>query len=297
MKSFSHSHDYVLLDKKLHQNEKRTLWVVILTATMMLVEVVAGYLTGSMALLADGWHMASHAAALGIAVFTYRLAKSSRLQDLFSFGPGKLIPLGGYTSSVVLAMIALLMAYESVLRLIHPVSIHFNEAIWVAVVGLVVNIVSAVILKEKHHHHEQNHHHDHDHNMRAAYLHVVADTLTSVFAIFALMVGKFYGILWVDSLMGIVGSIIILKWAYRLLKETSWELLDGHAKIINKKMIMDEFEGQGTKVEDLHLWRIAPNAHACELVISSSQLKGSQFYRKILKEKFSISHVVVEEIT
>lgn len=304
MISPNHDHNFLKNDVSIVRNEKRTLWVVILTAAMMGVEIAAGYMTQSMALLADGWHMASHALALFISYLAYRLARSEKISARFSFGTGKFIPLGGYTSSIILALIAFFMISESVKRLVAPQAIQFNEAIIVALVGLVVNLVCAVILAGKphshsNHHHEHHHSHDHehqDHNMRGAYLHVVADAMTSVFAIVALMVGKYFQILWVDALMGIVGSVVILKWAYGLCRETGWELMDGNAKAIDRGQVLSLIQDENTHVSDLHVWRVAPRAHACEVVIHVKQQRGSDYYRNKLQSQFDIRHIVVEEI-
>ena len=284
-----HHHNYLLSDPTILRNERRTLLVVILTALMMVVEVGYGYWTGSMALLADGWHMASHAAALGISYYAYRFAKSKRFSEFFSFGAGKFIPLGGYTSALLLAVIALLMLWQSVLRLFHPQTILFNEAIFVAVVGLIVNLVCAKIL-----HSGEDHHHDH--NMKGAYLHVVADAFTSLLAIFALVVGKFWNQVWVDSVMGIAGSFVILKWSYGLTKETAWELLDGHAKFIDRKDLQKKIEDTGAEVLDLHIWRIAPKVCACELIVKSKEPKGSQFYRDLISQEHMVQHLTIEEV-
>lgn len=294
-----HSHNYLLDDETIGKNEKKTLLVVILTSIMMVVEIISGYLTGSMALLADGWHMASHAGALSISLIAYRLAKSGRMNEMFSFGAGKFIPLGGYTSAVTLALIAILMAFESVQRLISPQSIRFNEAITVAVIGLAVNIISALVLSGHHHHsHDDDSHshkHVHDHNLRSAYIHVIADAFTSVLAIIALLVGSFYNAVWLDSIMGIVGAIVILKWAYNLCRDAGWELLDGHAKSIKPQKIRKLIENKHTFISDLHVWRIAPKALACEIVVHTNSLKGSEFYKKILETRFGIRHITVEE--
>ena len=180
-----------------------------------------------MALLADGWHMGTHSAAFLIAIFAYSYAKKHANNKDFSFGTGKVNSLGGFASAIALAIVALMMIIESVQRLIEPQSIHFNEAIVVAIIGLVVNVASVFILHDDHHHHgEPHHHHDHDHNMKAAYFHVLADTLTSLLAIVALLVGKYIGLLWMDPLMGIVGAIVIFRWSYGLVKESSEVLLD-----------------------------------------------------------------------
>lgn len=299
-----HHHDYLLNDAALAVNERKTYWVVLITAVMMVVEIAAGLATKSMALLADGWHMASHAGALGIALLAYRLAKAPALSRRFSFGAGKFIPLGGYTSALILAMVAVAMIYESLLRLIEPTNIRFNEAIVVATLGLIVNLICAAILsRDSHSHHDHDHshghhhhdHHGHDHNFAAAYLHVLADAFTSVLAILALVVGKYSGWIWMDAVTGLVGAVVILKWAYSLCRETAWELLDGHARHISQDEIKARLECEDAVVSDLHVWRIAPCAHACELVIHSQRLKGVAFYKKILEEDFNIQHVVIEE--
>jgi len=296
-----HEHNYLLDDEIISRNERKTFLVVLLTTATMAIEIVAGYITSSMALLADGWHMSSHAAALTISLVAYKLAKSGNLNQKFSFGAGKFIPLGGYTSAIVLALIAILMAFSSVERMFSPVPIRFDEAIVVAIVGLLVNIGCALLLSEKHHHHRDHHsqddihHHTHDHNLRSAYVHVLADALTSVFAIVALTLGKFYEAVWLDPLMGVIGAGVILRWAYMLCKETAWELLDGHARSIDRVKIKNLIEGAGVEVSDLHIWRIAPNAHACEMVITSNSHKGTDHYRKLIDENFTFRHLIIEE--
>ncbi|MCB0362029.1 MAG: CDF family Co(II)/Ni(II) efflux transporter DmeF, partial [Bdellovibrionales bacterium] len=273
-----HHHDYLTMDTQITKNERKTFFVVVLTVCMMVIEIISGYYTGSMALLADGWHMASHAGALSISLIAYRLAKSDRLTSKFSFGTGKFIPLGGYTSAIVLAMIALLMGIESVSRFFSPVEIQFKEAILVAVVGLIVNVISALLLSHDDHGHTHAHSHDgkhhdhrdhHDHNIRSAYVHVIADALTSVLAIFALIVGLFSGASWLDPAMGIVGSCVILKWAYNLCRDTGWELLDGHAKSVDRDHLRRTLEDTGAEVLDLHIWKIAPSINACAIVLES----------------------------
>lgn len=274
-----HSHNYLLHDASISKNEKKTFLVVLLTSVMMVIEIIAGYVTGSMALLADGWHMASHAGALSISFIAYRLAKSNRMNEMFSFGAGKFIPLGGYTSAValaIIAIIAIIMFITSIRRLVFPMPILFNQAIWVAAVGLIINVISAVILSDPHHK-SHSHNHVHDHNLRSAYIHVMADALTSVFAIIALSVGMLFNIFWLDSVMGIIGSLVILKWAYNLCRDAGWELLDGHAKSLDRRQIKKLIENKNTSISDLHLWRIAPKAIACEMVVLSKSAKGMVF--------------------
>ena len=217
-------HDHSFGQDKKRSGETRTVIVILITATMMGVEIAAGLAFGSMALLADGLHMASHAAALSISAFAYYFARKRAHDRSFSFGTGKVNSLGGYTGAILLVLFALLMVSESIHRLIEPVAISFNQAIGVAIVGLVVNGVSVFILGHDDHHHHghdhgevgHDHHHDghhHDHNLRAAYLHVLADTLTSLLAIVALLAAKYYGWIWMDPVMGIVGAILITKWS------------------------------------------------------------------------------------
>jgi cation diffusion facilitator family transporter len=289
-----HNHDHDHHHDHLKTNEDKTLVVIIITFVMMLAEIIMGNITGSMALTADGWHMASHAGALGITYLAYRLHRSTKLQHQFVFGPGKFIPLGGYTSAVCLGLVAIFMVYESVLRLMSPIEIRYNEAIIVSLIGLIVNVICAFILKDEHHHHDHGHDHHHDHNLKSAYMHVLADALTSVFAIAALLLGKYYHLNWMDALVGILGGVVIFRRAIRLCKETAFELLDGHAKSISHEAVLQILNEQA-EVTDLHIWKIAPNALACEVILVSKELKGVHYYRTLLKEKFSFKHIVIEE--
>lgn len=297
--SFPHEHHYLIEDEQILTNARKSGWVLTLTAAMMIVEIIAGYFTHSMALLADGWHMASHAGAMLISILAYKLGRSTRLNKHLSFGAGKFIPLGGYTSALILAMIAVLMATESIQRIFQPQSIQFNEAIGIAVLGLLVNLLSAWILESGDHQHQDDEHehgdHHHDHNLRSAYIHVLADALTSVLAIFALIVGKFYGLTWIDPAMGIVGSLVILKWAYNLCRDTASELLDVHSKKIPPDHIRVLLKKKGIEVLDVHTWRIAPSAVACELVVGTSELRGGDYYRQLIGEHFQFKHLIVEE--
>lgn len=300
--SHSHSHDYVIQDNKIGSNEKKTIFVVILTFITMIFEVSFGYITGSMALLADGWHMASHVGALGISVIAYRLARSKRLNNKFTFGAGKFIPLGGYTSALMLGLVAVFMGVESFERFLNPTSINFSTAINVSIVGLIVNLLSAVLLWDSHdyHHHDHEHSHDHDHvhdhNHRSALIHVIADAFTSVLAIIALVTGKYFGWNWADPIMGVIGSLVILKWAYGLCKATVWELLDGNSRLIKEDDIKELFSGHSdVEITDLHIWRIAPNAHACEVMVYNQDPRGTEFYRELILKNFDIQHLIVEE--
>lgn len=298
--SHSHDHDYVIQDSKIGSNEKKTIFVVALTFVTMIVEVSYGYITGSMALLADGWHMASHVGALSISVIAYKLARSKSLNKKFTFGAGKFIPLGGYASALMLGLVALFMGVESFERFLNPTNINFSTAIVVSIVGLVVNLLSAILLWDSHdhHHHDHDHSHDHvhDHNHKSALIHVIADAFTSVLAIVALLTGKYFGWNWADPMMGLIGSLVILKWAYGLCKATIWELLDGNSRLIKEDDIRELFSNEDdVEVTDLHIWRIAPNAHACELVVYNNKPKGSDYYREKMLEKFSIEHIIIEE--
>lgn len=299
----SHRHDYVLKDPIIRANEKRVLMVVILTFITMTVEITYGYLSGSMALLADGWHMGSHFGALSITLLVYRLARSRRISEHFSFGTGKLVPLGGFTSAICLGIMALWLFVESIQRMLNPIEIRFTTAIIVAIVGLVVNIVSAWILMPAHSHHESDRsiaedngsNHVHDHNHESAFVHVLTDALTSVLAILGLLSGKYWGWDWADPFVGILGSIVISKWAIGLCMQTGWELLDGTSKQIPADQVKQLIEDEHTKVADLHLWRIAPNAIACELTICCNRPLGSEHYRQSLLHHLQIQHLVIEE--
>ncbi len=227
-------HEHVFLSSNQIANERRTWLVIALTATMMVLEITAGFIFGSMALLADGWHMASHAAALGITAIAYYFARHYASDKRFSFGTGKISELAGYSSALLLALIALLLAYESVTRFFSPVAIRFDAAIAVAVLGLIVNLVSALILKEKHDGHDHDYH-PADHNLKAAYLHVLADALTSILAIVALTTGRFLGWVWMDPLMGIVGAIVIARWSYGLTRDTG----DAEIKSAYRRLIRE----------------------------------------------------------
>ena len=262
VKQWQHRHDRL---SDTHRSETNTRRVVVIAFCMMVVEIGAGWLYGSMALLADGWHMGTHVAALGIALYAYRYARMHQYDRRYSFGTGKVKVLGGFTGAIVLIFVAGFMAWESVNRLFVPEIIQFDEAIGVAVLGLVVNVVSASMLKD-HHHHDG---HQHDPNMRAAYLHVLTDALTSVLAIVALGLGKVVGWSWMDPLMGVVGAIIIVRWTYGLLRDTTSILLDSAQDPDKVEALRATIEEVGDcMVVDLHLWRIEASQYAviCSLV-------------------------------
>lgn len=293
---WEHSHDFGVDSA---QNKSKVQIVFWLTTIIMVLEIAAGTWSGSMALLADGWHMGTHSAAFLIAIFAYSYAKKNANNKSFSFGTGKVNYLGGFASAIALAIVALLMILESVQRIIEPNNIYFNEAIIVAVVGLIVNIVSAFILKDDHHHHDHHgdsdHHHDHDHNMKAAYLHVLADALTSVLAIVALLTGKYMGIIWIDPVMGIVGAIVILHWSYGLIKESSSVLLDHSVDVATFEKISQTLDKRNTIINDIHVWKIASTHQAAILSVSSPSPLSTEEYKELLSEFLpQLSHVSVE---
>ena len=288
------NHQHVFLSDAQMASERRTWLVIALTATMMVLEIAAGFIFGSMALLADGWHMASHASALGITAIAYYFARRYASDKRFSFGTGKISELAGYSSALLLALIALLMAYESVTRFFSPVAIRFNEAIAVAVLGLIVNLVSALILKEKHEGHDHDHHHE-DHNLKAAYLHVLADALTSVLAIVALTTGRFLGWVWMDPLMGIVGAIVIARWSYGLTRDTGSILLDMDVNTPLSENIQNLLEAEGENhIHDLHLWRLGPGHFAAIISLSARDPQPPEHYKDLLEDIRELRHITVE---
>jgi cation diffusion facilitator family transporter len=303
--TWQHSHAFGLDQRK--SGERRTLAVALLTAATMVVEVVAGLAFGSMALLADGLHMASHATALGIAVLVYVYARRRAGDSRFAFGTGKVNALGGYTSALVLTGFALYMAVESAMRFLAPVAIAFDQAIFVAVLGLLVNGVSVAILgvthgENDHHHHDDHpdhrhhdhHHHGHDHNLRGAYLHVLADALTSVLAIVALVAGKYAGAVWLDPTMGLVGALLVGRWAWGLIRDSSQTLLDRQAPAALCSAIRRSIESwQDTRVADLHVWSIGPGLYAAELAVVSHDPAPPSTYKRLLPEG-ALAHVTVE---
>lgn len=302
MKSLSHSHTFG--QDRPRAGERRTLIVVVITLAMMLVEITAGILYGSMALLADGLHMASHALALGLSYAAYILARKYAHDSSFSFGTGKINTLAAFASAMMLGLFALIMAYESIMRLLNPVPIVFDQAILVAVIGLVVNGASVFILGENHHHdHDHEHHHDHDHvhhhhedyNLRAAYLHVLADALTSVLAIAALLSAKYFGLVWMDPVMGIVGAILVSRWSWGLLHDSGIILLDRQAPEKIVSAIKHSIEQEpGNKVADLHVWAIGPGLYACELCIACDRDESPAHFKSLLPDHLGIVHATVE---
>lgn len=292
LEEWQHSHDFSV---NRDRAEKSTKTVMLLTAATMVIEIVAGLLFGSMALLADGWHMATHVAAFGITIFVYQYARNHVLDPKYTFGTGKVSPLGGFASAVALAVIAFVMALESIARLFQTQTIQFNEAIGVAVIGLTVNLVSAMLLQDHHEHEHEHEHHEHDHNLHAAYLHVLADTLTSVLAIVALCAGKFQGWVWMDPVMGLVGAVVIAKWSYNLARDTASILLDGAVDRQTQLAIVTAIEEDAdNRVTDLHLWYVGPHHLASTISLVTHYPQKPEYYKHLLSHIPSLAHVLVE---
>ncbi len=296
---FRHTHEHVMVD----HHEKRTRWVVLITAGMMVIELVIGTLTHSMALTADGWHMATHAGALGMSALAYWFARTRSRAEAFSFGTGKVYALAGYTSAVVLGVVALLMFVESARRLMQPESIHFSQALPVAVIGLIVNLVSAKRLDADEPHHDahdhaeddhDSHHHHQDHNLRAAYMHVLADAFTSVLAIAALVGGRYAGWTFLDPLMGIVGGVVILRWSVGLCRGAARQLLDMVPSSALAQSIRKRLEVGDVKVADLHLWDLAPGRRGCIVSLVTEEPQDLSVYRSLLAGVDGLAHLTVE---
>jgi cation diffusion facilitator family transporter len=303
------THQHAFLGERHDENERRTRLVVALTLVMMIAEIAGGSLFGSMALLADGWHMGTHAAALGIAAFAYRFARRHVGNAHFTFGTGKFGDLAAFASAIILGLIAVQIAYESVLRLMNPVPIVYGEAIVVAVLGLCVNLVSAFLLRDNHDHHghgHAHHHadddHDHDHhghhhrdnNLRAAYVHVMADAATSVLAIAALVMAMYSGWVWADPAVGLIGSGVIASWAFGLIKASGAVLLDVRADEKMERTIRARMEVGDDRVTDLHLWQVGPGHCAVLVAVVSDEPKQPAVYKRRLAGLKGLSHVTVE---
>ena len=287
------THDHVFLGSRHARHERRTWIVVALTAVMMVGEITVGWLSGSMALLADGWHMATHAAALGIAGLAYLFARRQAGNSRFTFGTGKFGDLAAFSSAIILAMIAVQIAYESVMRLIHPVPIAYGEAIAVAALGLAVNLASAWLLRDDHDHHVHGGHH-HDNNLRAAFVHVMADAATSVLAIAALVVAMVSQWVWADPAVGIVGSLVIASWAIGLIRASGAVLLDVNADRNLETVIRDRLETKGDRVTDLHLWQVGPGHRAAVISVISDHPLPPATYKRRLGGLHGLSHVTIE---
>jgi cation diffusion facilitator family transporter len=278
--------------------ERNTRWAVALTAIMMVAEIIGGWAFNSMTLLADGWHMSSHALALGLSVLAYAAARRFAHDARFAFGTWKIEVLGGYTSAVFLVGVAGLMLYQSVERLIAPTPIHYDQAIVIAMIGLLVNLTCAWLLKDEHHHNDEHghHHHHHDLNQRAAYLHVLADAATSVLAIMALIGGKFWGANWLDPVMGIVGAGLVATWAYGLLHDTGRVLLDAEMGAPVVLEIRDVINASPIKadISDLHVWRVGRGKYACILSLVVTDAAEPDYFRQQLSIHEELVHVTIE---
>jgi cation diffusion facilitator family transporter len=287
--------------------EQRTRWVLWLTVVMMVVELIAGWYYNSMALLADGWHMSSHSIALGLSAAAYVLSRKLAADSRFAFGTWKIEVLGGYTSAIVLIGVAIYMVVESITRLLHPSIIAFDQAIAVASLGLFVNLVSAWMLSGAHHNHGHNHDHHHDHthdthnhhqdlNLRSAYIHVAADAATSVLAIIALATGKYFGTVWLDPVMGLVGAALVASWCISLLRDTAKVLLDAEMDAPVVAEIREVIDGAKipANIQDLHVWRVGKGKYACVISIASSAETTPDEVRKLLSVHEELVHVTVE---
>ncbi len=289
-------HDHVFLGHGHLRNERRIWLVVALTAAMMVGEIIGGMIFGSMALVADGWHMATHAGALAISAVAYRYARRHAHDLKFSFGSGKFGELAGYSSALILALIALQIAVQSIGRLANPVPIRFDEATAIAILGLVVNLLSAWLLRgehDAHGGHEEGHPH-HDHNLRAAYLHVVADSFTSVLAIFALLTGRFFGAVWMDPVMGIVGALFIAHWSVGLMRTSGKVLLDATPDPQIVLAVRSRLESGFDQVSDLHLWSVGPGHLALVATVVTDNPLPPDRYKARLRGLETLSHVTIE---
>jgi cation diffusion facilitator family transporter len=302
-------HDHVFLGQGHERAERRTWAVIVLCGVMMVVEIVGGALFGSLALIADGLHMSTHAGALLLAALAYTYARKYANDRRFTFGTGKFGDLAGFSSAIVLSMIALLIGYEAVERLLNPVSISFNEAIPIAVLGLAVNIASAWLLSGGHDHghshghaHDHDHHHDHhlhgahhrDNNMRAAIVHVMADAAVSVLVIVGLVSARAFGWLWMDPLAGLIGAGVIASWSYGLIRDTGAILLDMNPDKDMASRLREAIETEGDVLADLHLWRLGPGHLGAIVSVLTSKEREADFYRHRLAHFKSLSHLTVE---
>jgi len=324
--AFPSAHSHVFLGEGHERNERRTWMVIVLCAFMMVAEIVGGLLFGSIALVADGLHMSTHVSALLLAALAYSYARRHAEDERFSFGTGKLGDLAGFSSAIVLAMIAILIGYEAVTRLIWPVPIDFNEAIPIAALGLVVNVASVLLLSggRQHDHghdhahthgqsrsgHEHDHEdghgndlHDHEHahgaahrdnNMRSAVVHVLADAGVSALVIAGLLLGRFLGLAWMDPLVGFVGAIVIAVWSYSLIRDTGAILLDMNPDRGMAERMRAMIETDGDRLTDLHLWRLGPGHLGAIVSVATEQSRGPDYYQSLLSRFRALSHVTVQ---
>jgi cation diffusion facilitator family transporter len=298
------THEHTSGQERISRGERRTLIVAILTAVTMTVEIAAGLAFGSMALLADGLHMASHATALGIAVLAYVYTRRFAGDGRYSFGTGRINALAGFASAILLALFAVAMTIESLQRLIQPIAIGFNSAISVALIGLLVNGVSLLILAVPHHSGGDRHHHNHRHhhqrhagdlNLRGAYLHVLADSLTSLLAVFVLVMGKYFGAVWMDPAIGIVGALLIARWSTSLLRESAYVLLDRQAPDVVRTGLQRAIEANGNdRIADLHVWSLGPDIYAADIAVVSHDPRPPDHYKRLIPGELGVVHSTVE---
>jgi cation diffusion facilitator family transporter len=299
-------HEHVFLGGAHERNERRTWIVIAICSVMMVAEIVGGLLFGSVALIADGLHMSTHAGALLIAALAYTYSRRLAGDRRFAFGTGKLGDLAAFTSAIALAMIALLIAYESVERFFHPVAIAFNEAIPIAVVGLGVNVLSAFLLQDDHGHHhahddDHDHHHSHEHahylrdnNLRAAFVHVMADAAVSILVIIGLVAGRQFGWTFMDPVMGMAGAIVIMSWSWSLVRSAGAVLLDILPNQSLPATITERLETEGDRICDLHLWRVGPGHISGIVALVSSHPQAPSVYKARLADLAGLSHLTVE---
>ena len=289
-----HSHQF---DEGNPLAQKKILIATILTGVMMVFEIFGGWFFNSMALLADGWHMSSHMLALGLAYFAYKMARKYARDQRFCFGTWKIEILAGYSSAILLMVVAVFMGVQSIERLFNPVNIHYNEAISIAIVGLIVNFICAWLLRENGHHHHHHSHDDHDLNQKAAFLHVVADAVTSVLAIIALFAGKYFGWDFLDAILGIVGAVLVAQWSWGLIRETGKTLLDAemeHPVVKEIQEVVEELDNQIT-ITDLHVWKVGRSKFSCILSLNTVNVSlTAEVVRKALSIHEEIVHISVE---
>jgi len=303
----SSTHSHIFLSDFEHNNERKVWLVIALTLATMIVEIIAGKVYGSMSLLADGWHMFTHAGAMLITALAYSYARRNALNPRFTFGTGKLNDLAGFSSALILALIALMIGFESFMRLFDAKEISFDQSILVAIIGLSINLFCAYLLRENHdhnhHHHHDNHHnhvHEHqdnehqDNNLRAAYLHVITDALTSVLAIVALILGRSFGLVWLDPVIGIIGALIIANWSLQLMRDTSFVLLDASSESIKiSNDIAQIITAHKADINDLHVWKVGNN-HFAAIISLANTKQSMQFYKELLQDIKNLTHVTIE---
>jgi cation diffusion facilitator family transporter len=303
LENLSHSHSF---DGTNQRAKRNTLYATVLTFVMMIAEITAGIIYNSMALLADGWHMSSHALALGLSFFAYAMATKYKNDIRFSFGTFKIEILGAYTSAILLIVVAFFMAFHSIERFLNPVDISYKEAIFVAVLGLIINLICAWLLKDDHSHHhhghDEHHHHEHGHshhddmNLKAAYIHVLADALTSILAIIALIAGLIWGAAWLDPIMGIVGSILVFVWAIGLIKQSGKVLLDANMDdpVVSEIIEVIENSKINAKITDLHVWLVGKGKYSCILCLDVDEDISSDYFKKELQIHEELVHITIE---